>query len=252
MLGRTHMSIGAVGSVVASPLLLNTPWETFRQLLNGHWAAMPHVIVTEATIVAASIAGSIIPDLDQADSLMAHKVERIAQAIIFAVLIAAVVLMHMENSISAWAFVLVFGVLSGARNNMNRLIGLGLIGAGLLYLGVHKQIPLTSAIVLAAWILGAMLTKHRTFTHSLPGLLLFGYGIVSALQNVHHIHLGLAADGLVMGYALHLAADSIAGGVPLLWPWSTRQGVRLIQTGGAWDHMIGGLAALAFVGFAIF
>jgi len=65
MLGRTHMSIGAVGAVVASPLLLNTKWETFRQLLNGHWASIPHVIAIEATIVAATVAGSVIPDLDQ-------------------------------------------------------------------------------------------------------------------------------------------------------------------------------------------
>lgn len=251
MLGRTHMSIGAMGAVVASPILLNAHWETLRQLINGHWATMPHAVVSEVTIVAASIAGSIIPDLDQPDSVMAHKVERIGQLIVFAVLAAAVVLLHMENSIRAWFFVLVFGLLAGARHNITRLLGLGVMGAGMVYLGLHHDIPLVSGVVLAIWTVGAMLTKHRTFTHSLLGLALFAFGIITALQDIHRFHFSIAGDAIVLGYALHMATDAVAGGIPILWPWSKRQGIRLVQTGSAWDHMIGGLMALAFVGLAV-
>lgn len=251
MLGRTHMAIGSLGAAITAPIILHSQWETLRQLGNGHLMTAPHTIIAEATIVAAAVTGSIIPDLDQADSLMAHKVERIGQVVIIGILIALVIMMHLQNSVTAWAFVLLFGLLAGARGNLPRILGLAVLSAGLIFLGVHKDIPLAGSILLTIWALGAMFTVHRTFTHSIPGLLIFGAGVVITLQSIHGMHLWMASDGLIIGYILHLAADAPAGGIPLLWPWNARQGVSIIKTGGVWDHMIGGLAMLAFIGLAV-
>ncbi len=112
----------------------------------------------------------------------------------------------------------------------------------------HGHISWSSDIWLTVWILGAMYTPHRTFTHSLLGIVTFGIAVISILAKYH---LMIVADGLILGYALHMAADSIAGGVPLLWPWAKRQGIRLVQTSSIIDHLIGGIAALAFVGLAV-
>lgn len=251
MLGRTHMAIGSLGAAITAPIILHTHWETFRQLGNGHLMTAPHTIIAEATVVTAAVTGSIIPDLDQADSLMAHKVERIGQVVIIGVLIAMVVMMHLQNSLTAWAFVLLFGLLAGARGNLPRILGLAVLSAGFLFLGVHKDISLTGSLLLAIWTLGAMFTAHRTFTHSILGLALFGAGTVVTLHHIHGMNLSIASTGLIIGYVLHLTADAFAGGVPLLWPWSTRQGFRLVRTGSGWDHMIGGLAMLTFIGLAV-
>jgi len=251
MLGRTHMAIGALGMIAAYPVIQHVQWEPISHILHSS-SGMPHSIVTEATIVFASVVGSIIPDLDQPNSMMAHKVERIGQIAIIAALLASVFLLHLQASMTAWIFVLIFGWLSSTRGNSSRLAGLGVLGAGIIILGLYHNIPIFSATLLAIWAVGAMFTYHRTFTHSLLGLAIFGVGVWTALKGFSHLHLELASDGLILGYALHMAADAIAGGVPLFWPWKKRQGIRLVRTGGAVDHMIGGIVALAFLGLAVF
>jgi len=252
MLGRTHMAIGALGAVAVYPLMQHTQWEPISHILHSPSSVLPHTIVTEAIIAFTAVVGSIIPDLDQPDSKMAQKVDRIGQIAILAVLLAFVFLLHVEGSVTAWMFVLVFGWLSSTRRNTSRLAGLGILGAGMIILGLHHNIPLTAAMLLAIWAVGAMFTHHRTFTHSLLGLAIFGVGVGIALKGFSHLHLILASDGLITGYALHMAADAIAGGVPLIWPWKHRQGIRLVRTGSAVDHVIGTVAALAFIGLAIF
>lgn len=251
MLGHTHMGIGAVGAVVATPFVLHTHWETMRQFFGDNWHTIPHVIIAEAILVVAAVIGAIIPDLDQQNSLMARKIEFIGAWPILGMLVAAVVAVHKETSPIAWVMVVVMTMLFGAARNATRMIGLGLIGAGLLYLGWDKHIPLVAAVVLAVWIVGAMFTKHRTFTHSLPGLILFSVGVWMSLHTFHAIHLDTAAIGLIVGYALHMAADAVAGGVPLFWPWSKRQGVRLVKTGGGMDYLIGGVCAFGFIALAV-
>ncbi|KPV45663.1 metal-dependent hydrolase [Alicyclobacillus ferrooxydans] len=250
MLGRTHMAIGALGAATLLPLIEHAPSEPLRQML--HSSSGSTSLATVATMAFAAVVGSIIPDLDQADSTMAHKVERIGQLAIIGVLIASILLLHLETSMTAWIFVVVFGWLSSTKGNTSRLAGLGLLGAGVVYLGLHHDIPLSAAILLAGWTVGAMFTPHRTFTHSLVGLFIFAMGVIEALKGFTHLHFVFVADGLVLGYALHMAADAVAGGVPLLWPWKHRQGIRLVRTGSPVDHLIGGLAVLAFVGLIVY
>jgi membrane-bound metal-dependent hydrolase YbcI (DUF457 family) len=248
MLGRTHMAIGAVAAVALAPAVFGAHWVTVRDLASSNWDIVPHTVITEGTLVVGALVGSLLPDLEQRNSLMSHEVERIGQLVITATLIALVILLHMQSSIFAWALVVLLALLSGARSNTARRIGLAVLGGGLLLLSYLGNLPFVAGILLACWVVGAMFTPHRTFTHSLLGFILLSCGAMVALSRYH---LGDAADGIILGYAFHMIADGVAGGVPLLWPWPHRQGIRLVYTGSVWDHMIGGLATLAFIGLAI-
>jgi inner membrane protein len=219
-------------------------------------------MVAQVTLVVAAVIGSAIVDLDQQDSLAARKVERLGGIPIFVVIVALVLFLHQQTSLIAWVMAILMAFVFGTQRNILRRVGLGVIGAGLLYTGLTNVIPISGAVVLTAWLIGAMFTKHRTFTHSLPGLIVFAIGIITAMQGVElvrwlsHYHVGVIATvapaGLVVGYILHMAADTPAGGIPLFWPWGKRFGGRLIKTGGGWDHLIGGIALLGFFALAIF
>ncbi|QSO47201.1 metal-dependent hydrolase [Alicyclobacillus mengziensis] len=251
MLGRTHMAIGALGAVAAYPIIEHVRWDAVENILHSASAGMSHTIASEATIVLSAVVASVMPDLDQPNSMMAHRVERIGQVTVIAVLLAFVFLMHLSGSLTAWTFVIALGWLSSTPGNAARLAGLGVIGVVIIALGIHHDMTPNAAVVLTIWVIGAMFTHHRTFTHSLLGLVLFAMGVNLGLKELSHLHLVLVSDGLILGYALHLAADAVAGGVPLLWPVKHRQGIRLVRTGSMTDHLIGGIATLVFLGFAV-
>ena len=262
MLGRTHMSIGAIGAVVTAPFFLHTAWEPMRQLVTGNWNAMPHVIVAQAAFVVAAIIGSAVVDLDQQNSLAARKVERLGGIPIFVGMVALVLLLHQQTSLVAWIIAFIMAFVFGTQRNIMRRVGLGVIGAGLLYTGLTNVIPISGAVVLTAWLVGAMFTTHRTFTHSLPGFFVFTVSVITVMQGagithwLDKYHVGVIATvapaGLLLGYFLHMLADMPTGGVPLFWPWGKRVGLHLIKTGGSWDHLIGGIALIGFLAFAIF
>jgi len=248
MLGRTHMAIGAAGGAVLAPVILHMPWVTVHQVVDGHLTSLPHGLVMEAMLVGVAVVGSAIPDLDQRDSLMAHKVERIGQFVLIGLLISLMILFHWMGSYMTWAFVILVGVLFGVRSNVTRMIGLGVLGALLMSLVLRGNISPVGGLLLTLWIVGAMFTTHRTFTHSGFGSVLFGVGTWMSLAP---FHLHVMAVGLMTGYVLHLLADAVSGGIPILYPWTKRQGFRLIRTSSPWDHMIGGLALFAFLGLAV-
>jgi membrane-bound metal-dependent hydrolase YbcI (DUF457 family) len=252
MLGRTHIAVGALGAIALYPAILHMPWDTVSRILHSHSTGVTQTIVNEATVVFSAVVGSMLPDLDQPDSLMAHRVERVGQLTVIAVLLASVFLLRLQGSLTAWIFVIALGWLSSTRRNASRLTGLGVLGLVTVALGLHHDMPVNAALLLAMWVIGAMFTHHRTFTHSLPGLAIFAMGINLGLKGLPFAHLTLAADGLILGYILHLAADAVAGGVPVLWPWRRRLGIRLVRTGSMADHFIGGIATLAFLAFAVF
>jgi membrane-bound metal-dependent hydrolase YbcI (DUF457 family) len=248
MLGRTHMAIGAVATAALAPAVFGVHWIALRDVVSFNWDVVPHTVVAEGSLVVGALVGSLLPDLEERHSLMAHEVERIGQLVLTATLIALVFLLHMQSSIFAWALVVLLALLSGVRSNTARRVGLAVLGGGLLLLSFVGHLPFFAGILLACWAAGAMFTPHRTFTHSLLGLVLLSCGALVALSRYH---LGNVADGIILGYAFHMMADGVSGGVPLFWPWRHRQGIRLVYTGSVWDHMIGGLATLAFIGMVI-
>lgn len=75
MMGRSHMAIGAVGAVAATPLVLHEHWESLRDLLTHPWASMPHIVVVQAAFVAATVVGALVPDLDQQDAKLTYTIE---------------------------------------------------------------------------------------------------------------------------------------------------------------------------------
>ncbi len=241
------MAIGAVASVAVAPFIVHAPWDALRNFAQGReWQAASGALVVQALLVVAAVVGSLLPDLDQRNSLAARKVERVGQVVAFVLMAALLFLMHWQTHWVLWALAIVVSFALGANSNVARRIGLGITGAGLLFLAVHGTIPMLGSILLAVWIVGAMFTEHRTFTHSLLGAALLVSGaftVLDALGQMHGVPLSVAAWGLTVGYVLHLVADSVAGGVPLLWPWNERQGIRLIRTGGLMDSLIGVVAA---------
>lgn len=255
------MSIGAIGAVVATPFILHTSWEPMRQLVTGNWNTMPHVIIAQAGFVIAAVIGSAVVDLDERHSLAARKVEWLASVPLFTVMGALIFLLHIQTSLVAWIIALVMTFAFHTQQNLMRKIGLGVIGTGLVYAGLTGTVPLVGAFLLAVWLAGAMFTAHRTFTHSLPGLIIFAAGVSITLQGTalhwldkHDLSvIGVVGPaGLILGYALHMLADVPSSGIPLLWPWGKRFGAHMIKTGGGWDQLIGGVALVLLLVLAVF
>ncbi|ACV60021.1 metal-dependent hydrolase [Alicyclobacillus vulcanalis] len=251
MMGRSHMAIGAVGAVAATPLVLHERWESLRDLLTHPWASMPHIVVVQAAFVAATVVGALVPDLDQQDAKLTYTIEIVFGLPVLALAIVVMVLMHWATSLTAWGIALLLMFIFGAAHNVTRMLGLGALATILLDLAYHHRMPMEAAVLLAAWMVATMPAKHRTFTHSLLGLAVFGAGCYLSEPALSHLHLGVAAYGLILGYVLHMAADFIAGGVPLLWPWGKRQGVHLVKSFSAVDYLIGGIGIFTFVGLAL-
>ncbi len=127
------------------------------------------------------------------------------------------------------------------------------------------------------------LAGHRTFFHSIVGMVLVG-GIVWAAQYalglaLYHYGLtstgealgsgvnpagflapgvGIAFAGLMIGYFLHMVADSLTeGGVPWLWPSHVRYGFPpnrhwRFRTGTIWEPIIVVAVSVAVIVAVVF
>lgn len=176
MLGRTHLAVGVAGA-----------------LLLGD---------TNLAGLGAAAVGSLLPDLDQGNSIA-----------------------------------------SKALSPFSRKTG----PAGVVFLGAmywlkalkHNQympFAVSGAVILLVL---ALTTRHRTFTHSIAGMLLATGLVWLALPKL--------AAPFLLGYALHLAADMLSGKVGLIWPIPLELGVRLTPTGGLIDLAVrlGSIAIIA-------
>jgi len=251
-MGRTHMSLGAIGAAVATPLLLHQAWEPMRTLLDKRWGLLPHVLVLQGVFVVATVVGSLLPD-DEQHALASRDLERFMALPVFLMTCALVFLLHLETSLAAWVGVVVLTLAFRAAHNLSRRIGLGILALALSYLAWRHFLPIAAAVLLVLWCVGAMWSKHRTFTHSLVGFAFLGSGLLALRVSTPSVapYLHLVLVGVLLGYLLHLLADAVAGGVPLFWPWSKRLGLRLVTTGGAWDYLLGGIALLGFLALAL-
>jgi inner membrane protein len=112
------------------------------------------------------------------------------------------------------------------------LAGLALIGAGLRWpSGLGPWLPGSALVAAGVLLLAIALLPHRGITHSLLAL----FAVTSFLPLP-----------LALGYASHLVLDAISGGVPLLWPWRRRIGLRLVTSGGI-GEMLAGLSFLVLL-----
>lgn len=252
MMGRSHMAMGAVGAVLTAPILLRTPEQPlFRWMLVAH--ATPSIAWFFGYLVAC-LFGSLLPDLDEFHSLASRKLE---QVVVFTTLLGAaglVFLLHLASLWVAWAGVLAVTLASRTAHNGSRRIGLGLLSLGIGYLAFRHVVPILAAAGLVLWCVGAMWSKHRTFTHSLLAVALLATAALASPMPAAwaSLHWPLLSIGVLLGYLLHLLADAVAGGVPLLWPWPKRLGVRLVQTGSWQDRGIGLIAFASFLCMLVF
>ena len=242
MLGRTHMAVGAGAACLLLPVVLQSSGiPAWHDITSGNWPTLNQ----SAEFVAASVVGSIAPDLDESHSLLAQKVEVLGRLLLLIAIIGLTLWAHIALTPLvwvAWSF-LAFSVL--ARANWARKIALLALAAGAIYAAGLGVMSTAGGIGLALWCIGAAFTSHRTWTHSLAGLASL---IPEGIGMMNH-GLALWAIGFVIGYVLHLIADFVSGGVPLFYPLGKKRlGFRLVRTGGWTDHAIG--AGATFVALA--
>jgi len=243
------MALGLALSAVALPLLLHVDAPTLGSVAKTGFTAS---VRDDAIGLAGAWVASVAPDLDQQNAIASRKLEsalRLCAVLAVVVLIVSQHGMRVRGGISLspvaeGAGVAVLAVAFLLPADIARKLALAALAAGLILAGASKTLPMVGCIGLAAWCVGAALTGHRTFTHSLPGAVLF---LLPAAQLVTAMGLPFAWDGLAVGYLAHMAADAVAGGIPLLWPWSKRQGLRLVTTGDWRDRLIGVVAGIGFV-----
>lgn len=236
------MAVGLLGAVVWVPIALHTPHASALVLANSGWHGHPGGLEAEAAGVIGGLTGGLAPDLDESHALLARQAERAFRWSVVVVIGAAAWWLHVPLLGIAALVVLGVALFSGA--NRARQGALGLLIAGLAYGAYGGFLPPVGGLALAFWALGALLTGHRTCTHSLAGLALWGVGAWTIATSLHQ---PMLADAAILGYALHLAADIPSGGVPLFWPWHKRQGGHVVATSGSVDHLVGALALCLWV-----
>lgn len=94
--------------------------------------------------------------------------------------------------------------------------------------------------IIAGCIVFAKFTKHRSFAHSILGLVLFSIGFWLLLG---HIALYFA-----IGFISHMTADTLTNsGIEVLYPIKQKVALKLIHTGSIIDYTLGGLAFVYFI-----
>lgn len=97
----------------------------------------------------------------------------------------------------------------------------------------YHYAPLVPMALAALWFLAAAVLPHRTFTHSIAGMVLPALAAAKFLP-------GRLGWVFCMGYALHLAADLLTpSGLVPLWPAPIQVSARAVRTGGLTDLALG-------------
>lgn len=233
MLGRTHLAIGVAAACLTFPTALHI--HALHAVLSGNASQ----VLDAAEVVGASLMGSAAPDLDESHSLLAQKVEVVGRLVLLLVFVVLTLWAHLSLPPLAWGAWTLLAITLLARSNLARKVALLVLAAGALYAGFTGSMNLVSGVGLSLWCVGAAFTSHRTATHSLIGVsCLAPLGVWGATHGFMELVIGF-----FLGYALHLVADCVSGGVPLLYPFGRKRlGVRLVRSGSRVDQAIATLA----------
>lgn len=167
----------------------------------GLTLAAGNSIENQVILILAAAVGSLIPDLD-------HPRSKINQR------------------------VLLF------KNKLFKMITYSLMGVGLIYLDTILNGPENRTLRLLGLILILVgLSRHRGFTHSLFGLVLFSGIVYIGTLNYNQY---AAFVGFVIGYVSHLVLDLITvQGIELLYPYDKNIKIPLgIKTNGMVENLI--------------
>lgn len=173
----------------------------------GLTLSVGYSVESQAILVLAAAIGALIPDLD-------HPRSKINQRVLL------------------------------YKNKLFKLITYSLMGAGLIYIdskfyGSGSKILRLLGIALV--LVG--LSRHRGFTHSLLGLVLFS-GIVYIGTIKYNLY--TAFTGFVIGYVSHLVLDLVTvQGIELLYPYKKNFKIPLgIKTNGVVENLILSISSL--------
>ncbi len=134
-------------------------------------------IKEQLIIIGATTLGSLIPDLD-------HPKSKLNQKLLF------------------------------FKREFYRIVFFLSVALGFLYLYINTQNSVFSLLSLLSLFIG--ISKHRGFTHSMLGFLIFAY-IVKAITDQYH--LVYLYQSVSVGYLLHLLADFLTPkGIQLFYP----------------------------------
>lgn len=167
----------------------------------GLTLAAGNSIENQAILILAAAVGSLIPDLD-------HPRSKINQRVLL------------------------------LKNRLFKMITYSLMGGGLIYLDTilnSSGFKILRLLGLTLILVG--LSRHRGFTHSLLGLVLFS-GIVYIGTSNYNLY--VAFVGFVIGYVSHLVLDLVTvQGIELLYPYKKNIRIPLgIKTNGIVENLI--------------
>lgn len=164
-----------------------------------------------------AVLGSLVPDLDTESSEVSRKLkDGLMGAVVIAVLLSA----------AYYKFNL------DIRSYLGRFL---------------PESPAVYGIAIAI-LMGAVVvskfTPHRTFTHSILGVITFGWPVYLMISSY--------ASWFIIGYAAHILADVITtNGVAMFYPIKKKVKLGLCKTGSPMEHFIA-LAAAAVIIFKLF
>ncbi|MFH0070954.1 metal-dependent hydrolase [Peribacillus sp. NPDC056705] len=195
--------------------------------------------------VAVAMVSSLLPDIDEPNSLLVRKVIpsgflRLLQLMMIG---AAIFVVFFGRDHAPWNFALagLIGVVSYLPSRTLRHIVMFLIGLGLISFG---QAFSPWNIIAGSVLIVASLVTHRGFTHTIyaaagwTGLLYFAsQGKVSAAESLWF------AGGL--SYSIHLLADALTNrGIRPLPPFPWRIKLKVMSTGSKWGRMVENICIL--------
>lgn len=109
----------------------------------------------------------------------------------------------------------------------------------ILWLIIQGELKTTIAVSAGIYLVIAILGPHRGFTHSIPGMLLASYAFNTWQPGL--------IEPFVIGYASHLLADMLAGGIHPLWPIPFHFKLLGIKSGGLIEGLCVTALVIAFV-----
>lgn len=205
MTGKTHISIGLAASATVLSI---------SNLAVGNITAG----------LAIGTLGALMPDIDTGKSKISYKVRKIMLYSMMAVLTTYVLMSNFSTQIQM-------------INSFLRSIGLNKIVS---YVPHNLKFSNTGLMIIIACMIFSKVTKHRSFAHSILGLVLFTIGFKLLLGNLSLY--------FAVGFISHMAADVLTNsGIEVFYPIRKKAALKLIHTGSILDHALGGLAFIYFI-----
>ncbi|AAK79057.1 inner membrane protein [Clostridium acetobutylicum] len=205
MTGKTHISIGLMSS--AAVLSVNNP--TPENIAVG---------------LAVGVLGALMPDIDTSRSKVSYNLRKI-------VVYAALVIVG--------AYILMANFYPEVEKTNLFLKNMGVYKLKD-YIPYNLKLSNAGLLIIVGCIIFSKFTKHRSFSHSILGLILFTVGVKLLLGNIFIY--------FAVGFISHMVADTFTNsGIEVFYPIKKKISLKLVHTGSMLDHFTGGLAFIVFL-----